>query len=328
MTFTLTCIPPTASHHSKKIVRVGQWSRLADTDRLVAAKETYMTFIANGVNEERVSVEALVGAYEELGSVYAVGRRFGIHGSSVHERLARHAPGLVKKPRRWTPEQLKTLADNYHDHATGGRLAALAKHLKIGKTSVCAKARQLGLTDQNRKKPYASVWMYMPEEDAARVWDDFKRSSLGLVVWCKRKGYDDLGFSRAMKKFFGDEWESVMEAKQPRQSMYRRGRQFEYAVRDALRKVGFFAQRSPASKSVLDILAVRPGEVWMVQCKRHGALGVAEWNELFITAKAAGAIPILASCESGRGSMAFFVLLEKKDGSKRAQPMSRVYPLP
>ena len=38
--FHLACIPPTASHHSKKIVRVGKFSRLADTDRLVAAKET------------------------------------------------------------------------------------------------------------------------------------------------------------------------------------------------------------------------------------------------------------------------------------------------
>ena len=36
----LVCVPPTASHHSKKIVRVGKFSRLADTDRLIAAKET------------------------------------------------------------------------------------------------------------------------------------------------------------------------------------------------------------------------------------------------------------------------------------------------
>lgn len=38
--FTLDCIPPTASHHSKRIVKVGKFSRLADTDRLIAAKET------------------------------------------------------------------------------------------------------------------------------------------------------------------------------------------------------------------------------------------------------------------------------------------------
>lgn len=45
MTFRLECIPPTASHHSKKIVRVGKWTRLADSDRLVAAKETIDTLL-------------------------------------------------------------------------------------------------------------------------------------------------------------------------------------------------------------------------------------------------------------------------------------------
>lgn len=273
-----------------------------------------------------IPLESLVEAYKATGSVYAVGRQFGINGSSVHERLAK-VPGLVKGPKRWSPEALTILEAEYTLHANAGTLAVLAKRLGVGKTSVCAKAATLGLTDQKRKKPYASVWLYMSEDEAATIWDHFKRNSLGLIAYCKKQGYDDLGFSRTMKQFFADEWESVMEAKQPRQGLYRYGRQFEYRVRDALRKAGFYAQRSPASKSVLDILAVRPGEVWMVQCKRGGALGVVEWNALYDTAHAYGAIPILASQEAGRGSMAFNVLIGKKDGSKRPQPMSRVYPL-
>lgn len=44
MTFTLDCIPPEATHHSKKIVRIGKgptaFSKLADTPALVAAKRT------------------------------------------------------------------------------------------------------------------------------------------------------------------------------------------------------------------------------------------------------------------------------------------------
>lgn len=39
MDFFLPCVPPTANHHAKKIVRVGRWTRLADHDRLVAAKD-------------------------------------------------------------------------------------------------------------------------------------------------------------------------------------------------------------------------------------------------------------------------------------------------
>lgn len=45
LSFVLSCVPPTASHHSKKIVRVGKWTRLADTDRLVTAKQTIDTLL-------------------------------------------------------------------------------------------------------------------------------------------------------------------------------------------------------------------------------------------------------------------------------------------
>lgn len=37
--FHLACVPPTANHQSKKIVRVGKFSKLADSEGLVAAKD-------------------------------------------------------------------------------------------------------------------------------------------------------------------------------------------------------------------------------------------------------------------------------------------------
>lgn len=40
MRFFLHCIPPKANHQSKKIVRVGGFSKLADSDALQAAKAT------------------------------------------------------------------------------------------------------------------------------------------------------------------------------------------------------------------------------------------------------------------------------------------------
>lgn len=40
ITFTLSCVPPTVSHHRKQIVRIGKFSRLADKPELVAAKQT------------------------------------------------------------------------------------------------------------------------------------------------------------------------------------------------------------------------------------------------------------------------------------------------
>jgi Holliday junction resolvase RusA-like endonuclease len=37
--FFLVCVPPTTSHHAKRIVRVRKWMKLADKPELVAAKE-------------------------------------------------------------------------------------------------------------------------------------------------------------------------------------------------------------------------------------------------------------------------------------------------
>lgn len=41
----LPCVPPTASHHSKRIVRVGKWTRLADKPELQAAKDMIDTLL-------------------------------------------------------------------------------------------------------------------------------------------------------------------------------------------------------------------------------------------------------------------------------------------
>lgn len=38
MTFRLSCVPPRTNHHAKRIVRIGKFSRLADTPELVATK--------------------------------------------------------------------------------------------------------------------------------------------------------------------------------------------------------------------------------------------------------------------------------------------------
>lgn len=37
--FFLVCVPPTANHQNKRIVRIAKWHRLADAPELVAAKE-------------------------------------------------------------------------------------------------------------------------------------------------------------------------------------------------------------------------------------------------------------------------------------------------
>jgi Holliday junction resolvase len=82
------------------------------------------------------------------------------------------------------------------------------------------------------------------------------------------------------------------------QTHYQVGRAFEYRIKDFFIKQGYFVMRSPQSKGKVDILAYNKGECIFCQAKLHGAIGVAEWNELLALAEQFGAIPVLAQNEN------------------------------
>lgn len=103
-------------------------------------------------------------------------------------------------------------------------------------------------------------------------------------------------------------------------SAYVTGRNFEYRTRDYLKDREFFVIRSPVSKSPVDLVAVRKGEVLFVQCKKGGYLPKHEWNPLLELAESVGAKPILATIAKKRGSIVFEELLGPKDGSGKKQP--------
>lgn len=267
----------------------------------------------------KVTDEQLVAAYEETGSVWKAGAVLGIGGQSVHERLVKI--GKAKPMNTFTDEERDYLKINYAAYANTGRLSDLAEKMGRAKQFLCRQARELGLTDQKRKRHYISTWKYMPEETAQVIWDDFKASRLGMGAYCRKHGYDDLGFSKRMKELFYDEYEHVIELKVPKQNLYRLGRAFEYRVRDKLKEAGYFVMRSPQSRSAVDLLAVATGMTLMVQCKRHGAIGVEEWNKLFDLARSTGAKPILAAMGKNGHGVELYEMTGRKDGTKRAQPM-------
>lgn len=227
----------------------------------------------------------------------------------------------------FTEEDRKRLSRDYLAYRDAGTLALLATDMGRTKQFVCRQARTLGLTDPKHNRVYGAVWKYMPEEVASAIFEKFKRAGGGLLSYCKRKGYDDLGFSTTMRKFFPDEYEHVIEAKQPRQTPYRLGRSFEYRVRDHLReKGGYFVLRSPASRTPIDLAAIRPGVVLFVQCKRGGAIGVIEWNKLLELSLSCGAIPVLAAMDHAT-RYTYTRITGPKDGSKGRQPHEPFDPL-
>lgn len=104
-------------------------------------------------------------------------------------------------------------------------------------------------------------------------------------------------------------------------AMYARGKQFEYRTRDDLQVNGYWVMLSPGSRSPVDVVAIKPGQVLFVQCKIAGTLLPGAWNELFDAAQAAGAVPVMAE-RPGRGRIAYWELTARKDVPRARQPMA------
>ena len=101
---------------------------------------------------------------------------------------------------------------------------------------------------------------------------------------------------------------------------YQRGASFERRVKAILEREGFAVVRSAGSHSPADLVAMRGGELAIIQCKRDGKLGPSEWNEFVEFCAKAGGVPILASVDGRK------VLLERITGIKaggRRQPKER-----
>lgn len=274
----------------------------------------------------RVTDDALLAAYNASRSIHAVGRTFGIHASSVHERLQRLGVEMRGNGRRWTVEDDARLERDFATYADVGHLRDLARDMGRTLPFLSRQAKRLGLTDVRRPKPWQGRWKHLTDEQARLLFDEFKASSLPLGQWLAKKGWPDDGFRARIKRDFPDEWEAVIEAKAPASSPYRLGRAVEYAVRDDLTRRGFFCLRSPASRSPLDVVAIARGLVLFVQAKRSGVLAPGEWNDLYDLAESVGAVPVLASRPTGRG-LVYQRLVGRKDGSRRTQPFEAFTPV-
>lgn len=101
---------------------------------------------------------------------------------------------------------------------------------------------------------------------------------------------------------------------------YQRGASFERRVKALLEGEGFAVVRSAGSHSPADLVAMRKGELVIIQCKRDGRLAPSEWNGFVEFCVKAGGVPILASVDGRK------VLLERITGMKaggRRQPKER-----
>ena len=76
---------------------------------------------------------------------------------------------------------------------------------------------------------------------------------------------------------------------------YRNGAQLERAARVVLESVGYYVIRSAGSKGAADLVALKPGEVLLVQCKLDGKMPPAEREAFAKLADRLGVVSLIAS---------------------------------
>ena len=101
----------------------------------------------------KATIDELRQAYRDLGSVHLVGKRFGMHGSSVHERLA-SADYDEWKIRHWTDDDDDRLRKEYGKFADQADLKTLAAIMGRSLAGINNRAKRLGLQERGRPKPF------------------------------------------------------------------------------------------------------------------------------------------------------------------------------
>ena len=108
-------------------------------------------------------------------------------------------------------------------------------------------------------------------------------------------------------------------------SRYRKAREFEYDVRDDMRRRNYIAVRAAGSKTPADIYAFDLERKVFIQCKTDGVMRPEEWNRFYRYCRSVGATPILAMRnKSGRGIL--YRLLTGEKVARKKQPMTEWVP--
>lgn len=179
------------------------------------------------------------------------------------------------KHKKFRKEELELIREEYSKDRID--LNALAKKMRRDKSGICLAAKRMGLTSQ--KRPGRQKFR---DEQIKKLFDRFKKTKhLTVKQFCRKHGIHQDTFANRCKELFPDEWDLMIDGREFKQTKYRIGRQFEYKVKADLEKSGYFVLRSPRSKGLIDLIALRKGRILCIQCKRSDPLWAPEAKKLF-----------------------------------------------
>lgn len=124
------------------------------------------------------------------------------------------------------------------------------------------------------------------------LFEQYKSFEGGLRAFATHIGLNTYHYLQNRFKQFIPPYEYEVVVRQKKVNLsrqYRRGRRFEYRVRDHYQSEGYFVLRSPRSAGLADLVAIKKGKVIMIQCKISGYLRPKDKRELYELAVSIGA---------------------------------------
>lgn len=132
------------------------------------------------------------------------------------------------------------------------------------------------------------------EEEVRKLLEGYRKTHLPMRIFAGSVEHNHKILVREFKRCFPDEYADIVEIKLKSNKLYEKGRRFEYRVRDHLQEKGYFVLRSPRSGGPADLVALKRGEILLIQCKMNGYLPSDEEKQLIALTKSLGAKAILA----------------------------------
>lgn len=238
----------------------------------------------------------------------------------IQKLLARHTKRAIykrawelglKKKIRYIPN--KRLSDEvirkaWHDYMLGKKsIPEIAKEHQVGFSTIEERFISMFGKDTVRTiaKKHASKfskrWRWTPTNKELReIFEQYKRSHLHLTDFVRKNLHGKISRKRLAKLFrekFPGEFEQHIEEKLHK--AYKKGLNFEYLVRDYFTKKGYLVLRSPRSYGLADLVAIKKGDIKLIQCKVRGKMALDKQRSLVKLADSIGAEAILAIRKQG-----------------------------
>jgi hypothetical protein len=181
-----------------------------DAESLVDQVAAEIETLAPLSSRQRVTIEQVVAAYRETGSVWKAGARLGVAGQTVHERL--RAVGYPIAARRWTSEEtaeLQRLIDN------GVPLAEVAHRLGRTYAGVACRASRTGSKStpvRRRKIPRGAGYDKVSVGKHLKVIETGK---LRPTQYARAQGLEINALVSALQKHYAERWQVYLASHDP-----------------------------------------------------------------------------------------------------------------